>query len=287
MSFAGKTVVVTGAGSGIGRATALAFSREGARVCGCDVDPSRLDALAAELGERALVIRQVDVADRAQMARFAAEVHQAVPAVDVLVNNAGVVHAGAFVETRLEDWDWLLGINLRGVIHGCHFFVPPMVRRKSGHVINMSSIHGLTPIPNASLYVTSKAAVLGFSQSLRAELEPHKIGVTAICPGLVATQMAADGRHVDSLRAYKAASVEKFKKGLAPEVVAAAILAAVRENPPLRTVGRNAWVMYQLHRLAPRPMQRLTAKLRQRRRAAEMRARQAQAQGPGPGPARG
>src|SRR5439155_22602629 len=107
-----KTVVVTGAGSGIGRATARAFAQGGARLAVCDVDQPRLDALARELGDRALVVRRVDVADRAQMAAFADEVHRQVAAADVVVNNAGVGLGGSFLDTSLDDWDWVLGVNL-------------------------------------------------------------------------------------------------------------------------------------------------------------------------------
>ncbi len=257
MKLAGKTVVVTGAGSGIGRATALAAAREGARIAACDVDQPRLDALAAELGERALVMRRVDVADRAQMSAFADAVHAAVPAADVVINNAGVAVGGTFLDTSLDDWDWLLGINLRGVVHGCHFFVRPMVERGTGHVINISSILGIYPAPNVTAYVASKFAVLGFSRALRAELGPRGVGVTAICPGMIATAIVADGRMAGAVGASKPRMIERFKKGLSPDRVADVILDAVRTNPAIRTVGRDAWAIHQLTRLAPWSLQRL------------------------------
>ena len=192
----GKTVVVTGAGSGIGRSTALAFAKDGARIALCDVDRARVDEVARELGgERVLVASAVDVADRAQMQAFADAVHAKVAAVDVVVNNAGVVISGNFLDITLDDWDWLLGVNLRGVVHGCHMFAPRMVERgQGGHIANVSSIFGVYPAPGVTPYIASKFAVLGFSQSLRADLAPHRIGVTAICPGMIATQIVADGR---------------------------------------------------------------------------------------------
>jgi NAD(P)-dependent dehydrogenase (short-subunit alcohol dehydrogenase family) len=264
MRLADKTVVVTGAGSGIGRATALAFAREGARVAACDVDHARLDELASELGDRALVVRKVDVADRAQMRELADAVHALVPQVDVLVNNAGVSVAAAFVDTTLEDWDWLLGVNLRGVIHGCHFFVPAMVKHGAGQVINMSSILGLVPSLNQSAYVASKFAVLGFSQTLRSELMPHKVGVTALCPGMIATSIVRDGRMSGALSGYRDGLVRRFSKGASPDLVAAAAIDAVRTNPAVRTVGRDAWTVHQLARIAPQTVQRVTNLLQRR-----------------------
>jgi NADP-dependent 3-hydroxy acid dehydrogenase YdfG len=264
MKLADKTVVVTGAGSGIGRATALAFAHQGARIAACDIDQARLDALASELGDRALVVRRVDVADRAQMAAFAAAVHAAVPAADVIVNNAGVAVGGTFLDTSLDDWDWLLGINLRGVVHGCHFFVPQMALRRTGHVINIASILGIYPAANVTAYVASKFAVLGFSQSLRAELAAHAVGVTAICPGMIATAIVADGRMAGALGGRKAKVVETFKKGTSPDRVAETILDAVRTNPAVRTVGRDAWAIHQLTRLAPGAVQRLGTTLQRR-----------------------
>jgi NADP-dependent 3-hydroxy acid dehydrogenase YdfG len=264
MKLAGKTVVVTGAGSGIGRATALAFAHEGARIAACDIDQPRLDALATELGARALVVRKVDVADRTQMSAFADAVHAAVPAADVIVNNAGVAVGGTFLDVTLDDWDWLLGINLRGVVHGCHFFARPMVERRTGHVVNISSILGIYPAPNVTAYVASKFAVLGFSQSLRAELEPHQVGVTAICPGMIATAIVADGRMAGAVGSRKAKMTETFKKGLSPDRVAKVILDAVRTNPAVRTVGRDAWAIHQLTKLAPQTLQRLANSLQRR-----------------------
>jgi NADP-dependent 3-hydroxy acid dehydrogenase YdfG len=263
MKLADKTVVVTGAGSGIGRATALAFAQHGARIAACDVDQARLDALSAELGGRVLVVQKVDVADRIQMSAFADQVHAQVPAADVVVNNAGVALGGSFLDTSLDDVDWLLGVNLRGVIHGCHFFVPRMAERRSGHVVNISSIFGIYPAPNVTAYVASKFAVLGFSQSLRTELAPHQVGVTAICPGMIATSIVADGRMAGEIGDRRATMVERFKKGTPPSRVAEVIVDAVRTNPAVRTVGRDAWVFHQLTRLAPRAFQRGATALQQ------------------------
>jgi NADP-dependent 3-hydroxy acid dehydrogenase YdfG len=264
MKLADATVVVTGAGSGIGRATALAFAAQGARIAACDVDQPRLDALSAELGDRALIVRKVDVADRAQMSAFAGAVHAAAPAADVVINNAGVAVGGSFLDTSLDDWDWLLGINLRGVVHGCHFFAGPMTLRRTGHIVNISSIFGIFPMSSATAYVASKFAVLGLSQALRTELAPHGVGVTAICPGMINTSIVADGRMAGEAQSRKAGVVEQFKKGLPPSRVADAIVDAVRTNPAVRTVGRDAWALHLLTKVAPQTIQRVVDTLQRR-----------------------
>ena len=262
----GKLAVVTGAGSGIGRATALAFASHGARVAVCDVDQHRLDTLAEELGRRAAVVRKVDVSDRAQFAAFADEVHSVAPAADVIVNNAGVAVGGSFVDTSLDDWDWLLGVNLRGVVHGCHFFVPKMVARGTGgSVINISSILGIYAAPGVTAYVASKFAVRGFSLSLREELAPHNIGVTAICPGMIATSIVEDGRMSGQIAGNKSRVAGTFReRGASPAKVADAILDAVRTNPPVRPVGADAWAIWALTHVAPRALARFGGSLQRR-----------------------
>src|SRR4051794_17260021 len=150
----GKTAVVTGAGSGIGRETALLCAERGADLAICDVDESGLaetERRARENG-REVLARHVDVADREQMRAFAEEV----PTVDLLVNNAGVGLAADFEDTLLEDWDWIVSINLVGVVHGCHFFLPKM--HSGGHVANVSSMAGYQPSPGLIAYSTTKFA---------------------------------------------------------------------------------------------------------------------------------
>jgi NAD(P)-dependent dehydrogenase (short-subunit alcohol dehydrogenase family) len=266
MNLRDRVVVVTGAGSGIGRSTALAFAREGARVAACDVDRGRLDTLKTELGDRALLVDKVDVSSRAEMKAFADRVHGKTPAADVIVNNAGVAVSGSFLETSLDDWDWLLGVNLRGVVHGCHFFIPKMVERGAGgHVVNISSIFGIYAPPTVTAYVASKFAVRGLSMSLREELAPHKIGVTAICPGMINTQIVADGRTSPSMTARKGKVVDTFKaRGASPDVVARAILDAVQTNPAVRPVGTDAKVVAALTRLAPRTIAKVGAAFQRR-----------------------
>jgi NADP-dependent 3-hydroxy acid dehydrogenase YdfG len=263
MNLRDRVAVVTGAGSGIGRATALAFAKQGARVAACDVDQARLDSLATELGDRNLLVRKVDVSNRHAMELFAKDVHGLVPAADVVVNNAGVSVGGKFLETSLDDIDWLLGINLRGVIYGCHFFVPKMVARGTGgHVVNISSIFGIYPAPQVTAYVASKFAVRGFSLSLREELAEHNIGVTAICPGMINTRIVSDGRINGIASERQSKMVDTFKRrGASPDVVARAILDAVEGNPAVRTVGADARFIAALQRFAPRAMAKIGARL--------------------------
>ncbi|MGE0547389.1 MAG: SDR family NAD(P)-dependent oxidoreductase [Kofleriaceae bacterium] len=266
MKLADRLVVITGAGSGIGRATALGFAAEGARVAACDIDAKRIDALANELGARCVLAHTVDVADRAQMAGFAAEVHKLAPAADVLVNNAGVAFGGSFLDTSLDDWDWLLGVNLRGVVHGCHYFVPSMVSRGAGgQVINIASIAGVYAPPNLSAYVASKFAVVGLSRSMRTELEPHRIGVTAVCPGMIATTIIDDGRMGGELATRKDKVSGQLKRfGAPPKIVAKAVLDAVRTNPEMLAVGRDARAIHALTKLAPRTFGKIASTIQRR-----------------------
>ena len=193
----GRLALVTGAGSGIGRETALLCARRGANLALCDVNEDGLAATEAEavrLGSEVMT-GLVDVGDRAQMQAFADSVHERAEAVDLLVNNAGVGVGARFLETPLEDWDWILPINLMGVVHGCHMFVPAMVERgRGGHVVNLSSAAGYFPNPTLAAYSSTKFAVLGLSEALRIELRPHGVGVTAVCPGLINTPITRTSR---------------------------------------------------------------------------------------------
>ncbi|MEO2167054.1 MAG: SDR family NAD(P)-dependent oxidoreductase, partial [bacterium] len=138
----GKTALVTGAGSGIGKETALLLGERGADLVLCDLNEEGLAGTGERLRAmgRTVFMQRVDVADREQMRAFADAVHERVDAVDLLMNNAGVGLAGGLLETELADWDWILGINLMGVIHGCHFFAAKMVQRgMGGHIVNVSS----------------------------------------------------------------------------------------------------------------------------------------------------
>jgi NAD(P)-dependent dehydrogenase (short-subunit alcohol dehydrogenase family) len=254
----GKLALVTGAASGIGRETALAFARAGADVVVCDVNEPGVEetAAAARALGRTAFARRIDVASREEMRAFAAEVHREHEAVDVLVNNAGVGLGGGFLDTSLEDWGWVLSINLWGVIHGCHFFLPAMVARgRGGHVVNVSSAAGLVATAPLAAYSTTKFAVFGLSEALRDELHAHRIGVTAVCPGIINTPITASARMrgrvaTDEARARLVAAYQRRNYG--PERVAAAIVKAVARNRPVVPVSPEAWILYFMKRLSPR-----------------------------------
>jgi NAD(P)-dependent dehydrogenase (short-subunit alcohol dehydrogenase family) len=268
--FRDRLALVTGAGSGIGRATALALAREGAQLALCDVDEAGLEqtAAAARAMGRDVLARRVDVAEAREMQAFADAVHAVRPAVDVLVNNAGVGLGGGFLETSLQDWDWVLRINLWGVIHGCHVFVPAMVRRaQGGHVVNVASAAGLVATSQLAAYATSKFAVVGLSEALRDELVPHRIGVTAVCPGIINTPITRSSRMVGryGTPAARESLVRAYqRRGYGPERVAENILRAVRKGRPVAPISPEAWVMYYLKRLAPRLTARINRVVQER-----------------------
>jgi NAD(P)-dependent dehydrogenase (short-subunit alcohol dehydrogenase family) len=254
----GRTVLVTGAGSGIGRETALLSARRGANLVICDVDEEGLEGTrssAASLG-REVLARRVDVSDREQMRDFAEAVHAQTGPVDLLVNNAGVGLGAGLLETELEDWDWILGINLMGVVHGCHFFIPPMIERgRGGHVVNLSSAAGFYATPSLNAYTGTKFAVRGISEALRQELRDHHIGVTAICPGIINTpitqnsrlrgEAAEPGRREMLVNTYR-------RRNYGPAKVAEKILLAVERDRMVAPVSPEAWFAWGLVRISPR-----------------------------------
>ncbi|WP_371795783.1 SDR family oxidoreductase [Streptomyces sp. NBC_01718] len=258
--FGGQLVLVTGAAGGIGRATAFAFAEAGARVVAVDRDAegaSRTAELARLIGSPAAWGEAVDVSDELAMEKLAEKVASEYGIVDVLVNNAGIGLSGSFLETTSEEWKNVLDVNLWGVIHGCRIFGKQMAERgQGGHIVNTASAAAYQPSRALPAYSTSKAAVLMLSECLRAELAERSIGVSAICPGVVNTNITATTRFAGA----DAAEEERLQKrtgrlyGLRnypPEKVADAIIEAVVHNRAVVPVTPEARAARFLSRFSP------------------------------------
>ncbi|HXG15865.1 MAG TPA: SDR family NAD(P)-dependent oxidoreductase [Calidithermus sp.] len=228
--------MVTGGASGIGRALAQALAAEGAHVVVADLDESGAAAVASDLqarGARAVAVG-VDVSDRASVRALADRAFAALGRVHVLCNNAGVAVWGGLERASYEDWQWVLGVNLWGVIHGLEAFLPRMIAQgEGGHVVNTASMAGLIASQGLGVYTTSKYAVVGLSETLAKDLRPYGIGVSVVCPMGVATRIRESERHRPAaLRsaAPPAPPVELIGRTLAPEAVAAMVVEAIRRN---------------------------------------------------------
>ncbi|MFJ4538401.1 SDR family oxidoreductase [Streptomyces tibetensis] len=264
--FGGQLALVTGAGSGIGRATALAFAEAGARVVAVDRNAEAAARTAEScrlLGAPEVWAETVDVSDEQAMEKLADKVTTEYGVVDVLVNNAGIGLSGSFFDTTPEDWKKVLDVNLWGVIHGCRLFGRRMAERgQGGHIVNVASAAAYQPSRALPAYSTSKAAVLMLSECLRAELAGRGIGVTAVCPGIVNTAITSTAHFagVDALeekRLQKRAARLYGLRNYPPEKVARAILRAVTRNEAVVPVTPEARGARWLSRWAPGALRRL------------------------------
>ncbi|MEV5531705.1 SDR family oxidoreductase [Streptomyces prunicolor] len=264
--FGGQLVLVTGAGSGIGRATAFAFAESGARVVAVDRDTesaARTAELARLIGAPEAWAETVDVSDEQAMEKLAAKVAAEYGVVDVLVNNAGIGLSGSFFDTTPEDWKKVLDVNLWGVIHGCRLFGKQMAERgQGGHIVNTASAAAFQPSKALPAYSTSKAAVLMLSECLRAELSGQGIGVSAICPGLVNTNITSTahfaGVDADEEKRRQKKSARLYGlRNYPPEKVADAILRAVVRNEAVVPVTPEARGAHLMSRFAPRALRAL------------------------------
>ena len=258
-------VLVTGAGSGFGRETALLFAREGADIVAVDLhaDTAKETARRCQQLGRSAWSRQVDVGDPAAMHALAEWVHQQLGAPDVVVNNAGIGLAGSFFDTTDADWDRLLRVNLGGVILGSRLFGQQMKdAKKPGHIVNVASMAAYTPSRTVAAYATTKAAVRMLSDCLRAELADDGVHVSTICPGFSITNITQTTRFVGRSAADEAEQQQKAtrlyqRRNLRPEAIARAILSAVEHRRDDVPVGTEAHGARLLGRLSPTLLRRL------------------------------
>jgi len=250
-----RVAVVTGAGSGIGRATSLLLAQKGCQLAIADVNEEGLqetERLLREAGTK-VSTHTVDVSNRERMQRFAAEVVEAHGGVNILVNNAGVSVNSKFVDHSLEDFEWLMGINFWGVVYGCKFFLPHLLQAEEGHIVNISSVFGLVGVPQQTSYCSSKFAVRGFTESLRAELKDTRVGITSVHPGGIATNIAASSRVSgdDKLRAGHERAVKMFRKMMAPERAAEQIVRGITASRQRVLITRETHFLDLAKRVAP------------------------------------
>lgn len=269
-SLTGRQVLVTGAASGIGRATALAAGDEGALLSLTDRDADRLQQVAREAaGRGATVCHAVaaDVSDHAQVEAFAQQVHAGADAVDVVLNVAGISTWGRVDRLSHEQWRRQIEVNLMGPIHVIEAFVPPMMAAgRGGHLTNVSSAAGLIGLPWHAAYSAAKFGLRGVSEVLRFDLRPYGIGVSLVCPGAVATPLTdtveiagIDKDHPAVQRLHR----RFLRHAVTPERAAAAILDGVRRDRYLVHTSGSVRAAHLLQRVAPPAyalvMQRLNA----------------------------
>lgn len=253
-NLSNKVVVITGAGSGIGRALAVNLAGKGARLALSDVSEEGLGEtveLALKAGSPDVHTARLDVADKAAFASYATEVAEHFGQVNVVINNAGVALAGDVTDLSYEDMEWIVGINFWGVVYGTKEFLPHLIASGDGHVVNLSSLFGLLAMPGQSAYNATKFAVRGFTEALREEMliAGHKVGVTSVHPGGIKTAIARSARVSD--KEDKAATAKLFDEKLAkmtPERAAEIIVKGITKNQARVLVGLDAHALHNFQK---------------------------------------
>lgn len=266
MTFAGKQAVVTGAGSGIGAALCRALAGAGAEVLCTDIDADAAEKTARELGAR---WAPLDVTDAAAVQRTVDDVVARSGRLDLMFNNAGISWGGDTELLTLEQWNAIIDINIRGVVHGVAAAYPQMIRQGHGHIVNTASMAGLTAAGLITSYVMTKHAVVGMSLALRSEAAAHGVGVLAVCPAAVETPILDKGAVGGFVGRDYYLQGQRVKEPYDADRLAADTLRAITRNKALLVKPRQAHVAWLFARLAPGLMQRMATRFVAEQRAGQ------------------
>lgn len=255
-SFSNKVAVITGAGSGIGRALAQQLSLEGAHLALSDINLAGLEETKASLnGNGKILLTQLDVSDRNAFEEYSQTVINELGHADLLINNAGVALAQSVKDCSYDDFEWIMNINFWGVVHGTKSFLPHMLTRPEAAIVNVSSIFGIIALPTQSQYNAAKFAVRGFTESLRQEHKNSSLHVSCVHPGGIKTNIVVNGRIHTSMVGEQthAQQIEEFNKiaRTTPTQAAQTILKGVRKNKRRILIGQDAKFMDRIQRLFP------------------------------------
>lgn len=251
--------VVTGAGSGLGRAFAFELARRGGRVLCADIDEANAQKTASQIGAAAVAAR-ADVSKIEEVEALAVVAERQWGGVDVVINNAGVAVGGEVGDVPLDDWRWIVGVNFWGVVHGCHVFTPRLRRQGSGHILNVASAAGLLSPPGMAPYNATKAAVVALSETLSAELRKHGVGVTVLCPTFFRTNIADSARATDRAQLAAVHKMMDSSTIQADDVARIALDAAARGELYTLPHADGRW-MWRIKRWAPAQFAALVTKV--------------------------
>ena len=264
-----KIAAITGAASGIGRALALNLADEGCHLAISDINEAGLKETAEMVHSRSKNVRvtthRVDTADREQVRHYAKEVMKIHGAVHIIINNAGVVIAETLEDLSYEDFEWLMGINLWGVVYGSKEFLPYLKQQDSAHIVNISSVNGIFTNPNNGPYCTAKFAVRGFTETLAQELSDTKVKVSCVHPGGIKTNIVNNARFFKSsdtsmAKEEAAAFFNRVIANTTADKAAKIIISGIKKDKARIMVGTDAYVMDWLKRLFPVWFQKLVGR---------------------------
>jgi NAD(P)-dependent dehydrogenase (short-subunit alcohol dehydrogenase family) len=258
----GKVAVVTGAASGIGRATAVALAREGARLAISDVDRAGLAETAARIsaagGEAQTYL--LDVSSREAVYAFAQDIEAQFGGADIVINNAGVAQVATVADLAYEDFEWVMNIDFWGMVYGTKAFLPQLQKKGGGHIVNVSSIFGLFSVPSQAAYNSAKFAIRGFTEALRHEMRGSQIKVSCVHPGGIKTNIMRNARFLQSVqmtvREEAASGFDRLAR-TTPDQAAATIVNGIRKNKPRILIGIDARILDIIQRLLPASYGRL------------------------------
>ena len=254
--IAGKVATITGAASGIGRATAIALAREGATICASDLDREGLAETAKRIESEGGKVSTylLDVADKDAVFAFAQDIETSHGGADIVINNAGVAQIAKVEELAFDDFEWVMNIDFWGMVYGTKAFLPQLQAKGAGHIVNVSSIFGIISVPSQAAYNSAKFAIRGFTEALRHELQRTDIKVSCVHPGGIKTNIVRNARFLQSTQATAreeaASGFDKIAR-TTPDRAAQVILKGIRKDKGRILIGMDAHLVDWMQRLMP------------------------------------